>query len=114
MQVRGESMSSLARRLNLKSKQSLWGWLDETHAPRDPDAFKRIADALGVSLDDLLNPDVDVLKVEKVSEGPLFRGEALASLLLDVIEDPETTPENREVARYTILLMLKERNLHVG
>lgn len=104
LQAKGRSISWLARELGLSSPSLLYRWLDEEVKPRDGNVWSRIADILDVDEDDLKDP----LK-EMGYPKQDFRGSHLVDLLLDVIENPNTSEDNKKVARYTIHQMLKDR-----
>jgi hypothetical protein len=106
---KGRSLPWLAEQMELKSPSLLYKWLDgEVKNPRDSNVWAKMAHILGVAEEDLTDPNRDPL-------GNLgyprydFRGVHLAELLLKVIENPDAAPEDKKVAKYTILEMLKER-----
>lgn len=105
LEVRRETIPDLARKLGVKSKQSLYDWLDEKRKPHRPDIWQRIADLLDIEVRDLLDPEVD--NPRRLSQ-PKSKGHHLAELLMSVLEDPNADPRYKEAARYTLLEMLKD------
>lgn len=113
LRVRGETFASLVDRLrevtDVKSRQTVYDWLNEDHVPRDPMAFHHIADILGVRYSDLMNPKVETPEVVDEPKVPERRGPNLAAILIDVLMNPESSETDKEVAKWSILRMLEER-----
>jgi hypothetical protein len=109
LESKGRSIPWLADQLGLKTPSLLYKWLDgEVKNPRDSNVWERMAHILGVDEEDLRNPNYDPLKNLGYPKQD-FRGVHLAELLLNVIASPDSTPEDKRVAKYTILQMLSER-----
>jgi hypothetical protein len=104
LQARGRSIPWLAKELNLSTPSLLYKWLDEEVSPRDANVWDRIAHILNVDKDDLTDP----LRQMGYPKND-FRGVHLAEVLLNVLSNPDSTQEDKDVAKYTILQMLKER-----
>jgi hypothetical protein len=109
LESKGRSIPWLADQLGLKTPSLLYKWHDgEVKNPRDSNVWERMAHILGVDEEDLRNPNYDPLKNLGYPKQD-FRGVHLAELLLNVIASPDSTPEDKRVAKYTILQMLSER-----
>jgi hypothetical protein len=109
LERKGRSIPWLAEQMELKSPSLLYKWLDgEVKNPRDGNVWAKMAHILGVDEDDLTDPIRDPLKKMGYPKQD-FRGVHLAELLLKVIENPDAAPEDKQVAKYTILEMLRER-----
>lgn len=103
------SLSGLARNIG-ERKQTVAYWLDNPDAPRDKDAWTKIGVQLGVAPDILTDDNKDLPEWATTSDtGPrLPVNQFLLDMLLRVLEDPSSSAEDKESAKATIRLWLRD------
>jgi hypothetical protein len=113
LDVRGETFQSLyermSKRMYLKSRQTLYDWLNEKHQPRNPHAFAILAEILDIAYEDLMDENIRTPQIKHAPVQQTHRGINLAAVLLDILVNPDASPDDKDVAKYTILRMLEER-----
>lgn len=108
------SVAWLAREIG-ESRQTVFNWLNKPQSPSDPDAWRRVADALDVSVKQLLDPAEPLpepffVKEQRREYGlPLPAAENILEILIEILESPDEPPERKQIAKNALRDLLKGR-----
>jgi hypothetical protein len=94
------------------TRQTLYNRLDRPETTRDGSFWNRLAKLLSVDAEAILDPTMPLpsvyLGTATPAQGVRPIGKEVASLLLDIIEDPAAPKEKKQTARAAILLWLPD------
>lgn len=109
MQFRGMNPSRLATRIGMaRQKQTVYSRILKPESSRDPDFWPRVAAQLGVTMEQLAG--IEPLPWDIVTSSPRKASHGLApalELLMDTLEDPATTTDQKEAARTAIMALFQ-------